>query len=384
MTKTYFLILSFLFTPFFVFAQENSSVEYKITTPIPGISEGSTIDLGSYVASIFQFGLAIVGFVAFGYVVYHGIRYISGAANESVISDAKDGITQVFYGIILLFSSVVILDTINPCILMTVNFWRDQVKLESECQSGLGFIKNIENSGVKVKTLNEFLDEKISKLGVDIITTSDGNSLIITGKKDNNFKRLRINKDSSYQVSYLIENNWEESGTKGDDIYQYDYTSFDGDGVKEKIEKEVVYFLSQSSYSSHDDSPKNLISKSFSAEYNGTPTKEESFTLSHKKDIPGFMKGEEVSFSQEIAGSCQKYPLLANRENIKIDPYYRCSLSARVLMSSQSKNKEIGRMENILININDLPENNNESQMIVEEYLSNIGSELIDSFRKSS
>lgn len=372
--KKFLLLLSLLF-PSFAFAE----ITYKITTPIPGFTLGSSPDLGSYIAAIFQFSLAAVGLVAFFMIVYHGINYILGAANESKVSDAKDGIRQVVYGVILLFGSVVILDTINPCILKSVNFWSNRDSLSDSCLTSTPQVS---------KSLDEYWKDNLEKTGVEIVTSNDGKTITITGKKGEDLKRLVINSDSGFSVSYMKNNSWEKS-EEGEDIYQYDYTnSFDGDGVKEKIEKEVAYFLANVKYASHEESDTSLAvsSESFKAEYKviNNLEKEENITFSYQAASPYSINNEVVSFIQKTGGLCSLTPSIEKRNNNPgVSPYYHCNVNIIVILKDNSGEKEVKRLENQVLNLENFPENKNDSQLLIQDFSKDKSSELINSYKES-
>jgi len=218
-------IISFitaLFFPTVAFAQ---TIEYHITTPIPGISGGATADLGSYIAAIFRFGLSIVGLVAFGALVYYGVRYIIGAGNESFVGEAKKGIYDVITGVILLFASVVILDTINPCILQSVNVWRDRASIQEQCGVGTGLVRplsppnnSIVHDPAREATLNQLAVDNMLANG-PIITNQSGR-LEITGINGENFQKVIVNPNGSYEVFQLDSGVYRSTNppTRGDNI----------------------------------------------------------------------------------------------------------------------------------------------------------------------
>ena len=108
-----FLIFCFLISAFsFVFAQRELEIEYP---EIFGVRpETVKTGLPEYVKYIFNFAIWIIGLVAFGALIYGGIRYLTSVGNPAVQSDAKDQILAAFLGMIILFSSYFILTTINP------------------------------------------------------------------------------------------------------------------------------------------------------------------------------------------------------------------------------------------------------------------------------
>ncbi len=70
--------------------------------------------IGECVSGLYNWSLAIVGIVAFVQIIYAGWLYLSAAGNTSKTGDAMKKISNAVLGIVLLFSSYLILNTINP------------------------------------------------------------------------------------------------------------------------------------------------------------------------------------------------------------------------------------------------------------------------------
>ncbi|MDO8435853.1 MAG: pilin [bacterium] len=70
--------------------------------------------LPEYIRYIFAFSVAIAGFIAFGALVYGGIRYATSAGDPSKAKDGRDRISAGILGLVFLLSSYLILTTINP------------------------------------------------------------------------------------------------------------------------------------------------------------------------------------------------------------------------------------------------------------------------------
>lgn len=70
--------------------------------------------IGECVSDIYQWSLAVVGIVAFVQIIYAGFLYLTAAGNTSKTGQARSKIGNAVLGIVLLFSSYLILRTINP------------------------------------------------------------------------------------------------------------------------------------------------------------------------------------------------------------------------------------------------------------------------------
>ncbi len=66
------------------------------------------------VSTIFNFLLLVAGLASFVVIVLGGVRYLSSAGDPSKMGDAKGQIFSAILGIIIIFSSWMVLNTINP------------------------------------------------------------------------------------------------------------------------------------------------------------------------------------------------------------------------------------------------------------------------------
>ncbi len=80
----------------------------------------SSLDLARQVSNLYNWAIGAGAIVALGIIIYGGVLYSASAGNASRIGEAKTWIQSAIFGLILLFSSYLILFTINP----------DLVKLE--------------------------------------------------------------------------------------------------------------------------------------------------------------------------------------------------------------------------------------------------------------
>jgi len=111
----FFLCLLFLFLgACFIFAQARElEIKYPV---IPGIEIPATTEtvLPVYVKYIFNLAIMIAGIVAFGALVFGGIRYLTSGGSPSAQKDASGQIAAAFFSLIILLSSYLILFTIDP------------------------------------------------------------------------------------------------------------------------------------------------------------------------------------------------------------------------------------------------------------------------------
>lgn len=86
--------------------------------PTIGPDGGSTLkigtDLNKVISWFYYFIVTISGFAAFAMIVFGGFKYLSSAGNPSAIGDAKDQIKSALLGLLLILTSYLILQVINP------------------------------------------------------------------------------------------------------------------------------------------------------------------------------------------------------------------------------------------------------------------------------
>lgn len=108
------LVISFLIAFSTSFWFNFSFAERKLEVQIPGLTTTTLPALPDYIAAIFRFSLMIIGIAVFGALIYGGFRYLTSAGSPSAMSDARDQIFSAILGLIILFSAWLILNTINP------------------------------------------------------------------------------------------------------------------------------------------------------------------------------------------------------------------------------------------------------------------------------
>lgn len=100
-----------LFPPFVSIAHATA---ITISTSVPGMASNSGSNPGAFVAGFYQFALMIGGVLAFGIIVYGGVKYMASAGNPSGQGDAKEWIEAALLGLLLLVGAYFILNVVNP------------------------------------------------------------------------------------------------------------------------------------------------------------------------------------------------------------------------------------------------------------------------------
>jgi len=88
-----------------------------ISMNLPGTTPNATSSPGAFVANFYQFALIIGGILAFGVIVYGGVRYMASAGNPSGQSDAKEWVEAALLGLLLLVGAYFVLNVVNPQLL---------------------------------------------------------------------------------------------------------------------------------------------------------------------------------------------------------------------------------------------------------------------------
>jgi len=109
-----FLIISLLIIFLSSVLIEPALAARKLEVQIPGLITTTLPALPDYILAIFKFSLMAVGIICFGALIYGGFRYLTSVGSPSAINDAKDQIFSALLGLIILFSAWLILNTINP------------------------------------------------------------------------------------------------------------------------------------------------------------------------------------------------------------------------------------------------------------------------------
>ena len=91
--------------------------------------QGEGVGIGQCIADIYTVSLTLVGIVAFVQIVVGGFLLLTAAGNTAKTGEAMNRIKNAVFGIVLLFSSYIILKTINPDLVKN-NFVLRRVTIE--------------------------------------------------------------------------------------------------------------------------------------------------------------------------------------------------------------------------------------------------------------
>lgn len=81
---------------------------------IGGFDLNSDQDLNQVVAWLYYFVITIAGMAVFAMLVWGGFTWVTSTGDASKITNAKERIYSAFLGLILILASFIIMQTINP------------------------------------------------------------------------------------------------------------------------------------------------------------------------------------------------------------------------------------------------------------------------------
>jgi hypothetical protein len=107
-------ILRLIFLVFIGIAVTATAMAVNINVTIPGSETASSTNPCTTVVNFYWFALLISGILAFGAIVYGGIKYALASGNPSGQSEGKEWIMGALWGILLLAGAYLILNVVNP------------------------------------------------------------------------------------------------------------------------------------------------------------------------------------------------------------------------------------------------------------------------------
>lgn len=96
----------------------------ELAAVIPGlefIQYDESQGLGGFIASLYVFGLGLVGITAMVMLIYASVLYMTAGDNMTRVGEAKKKISNAMFGLVLAFLSWIILRTINPDLVQSLD-----------------------------------------------------------------------------------------------------------------------------------------------------------------------------------------------------------------------------------------------------------------------
>lgn len=88
----------------------------QIAGPGETLDNGKTVDLAGFIwrvaLNVIDIGLAIAGYIAFGFILYGGFQFLTGGSNPSQIEKARKTILNAVIGLVIALSAVTIVNLI--------------------------------------------------------------------------------------------------------------------------------------------------------------------------------------------------------------------------------------------------------------------------------
>lgn len=97
-------------------AEEENSTGLQLVWPNSpaGTKLEEGIEISQMVKYFYEWGISLGGLAVFISLIMSGFKYLTSAGNESKMREAKEKINSAFLGLLLLLSSFLILNSINP------------------------------------------------------------------------------------------------------------------------------------------------------------------------------------------------------------------------------------------------------------------------------
>jgi hypothetical protein len=112
----FLIIAGFSFISLMGAASAHAQVQIQTTLPNQSSSVTAGQAPGAFVNAFFVYALSIAGIIAFGIIIYGGVKYMISAGNPSGQGDAKEWIMAAIMGILLLAGAYLLLYVINPAL----------------------------------------------------------------------------------------------------------------------------------------------------------------------------------------------------------------------------------------------------------------------------
>ncbi len=178
----------------FLFSDFSFATELEIEYPTFGDAQtpmSTKTWLPDYIKYIFNFSLILAGIIAFGSLAYGGFCYLIATGNPTAIREGKDQILASILGLIIILCSFLILNTINPQLLIlnpAIKGTPSPVVLykKANCPGGTNPEQSGEIEGIdymRIKRSEKSLDKLNSQVG-SIFFQKDGSDLNVTTYSD--------------------------------------------------------------------------------------------------------------------------------------------------------------------------------------------------------
>lgn len=138
--KIFLVCLLFFASSFYVSAAGNTcklgrdGYCVELAAVVPGLEflqYDESKGLGGFIASLYVFGLGLVGFAALIVLIYSSFLYMTAGDNMNRVGEAKKRISGAIFGLVLAFLSWIILKTINPDLVQSLDIKLTPITLKA-------------------------------------------------------------------------------------------------------------------------------------------------------------------------------------------------------------------------------------------------------------
>jgi hypothetical protein len=198
---------------------------------IPGSADAE--DPAGIVANFYTFALMIGGVLAFGAIVWGGLKYITAGGNSHSQGEGKEWIKSALWGLLLLVGASIILNTINPRItsLSLPNVERpsnygtgggglvDGIARGTLSEAGVGIKQGVSLAGTRAETVQEIVKIK-NECGCDIFVTSGTEGSHAEGTYSH-YNGYKVDLRPNQALDDYIRGNYQDIGLRRDGARQY-------------------------------------------------------------------------------------------------------------------------------------------------------------------
>ncbi|MBU4466659.1 hypothetical protein KKF47_01165 [Patescibacteria group bacterium] len=160
-------------------AAKDLEIEYP---NIPLAQTPNTIKtlIPEYIRYVMIFGMVFSGLIIFGSLLFAGFLYMTSSGNPAALKNSKDRMFSAFLGIIILLSSYLILNTINPSL----------IELKISPRASVRGVVFVNAGGERYETLTSVSDFDATPVSAPVtVELSSANVEVIPCRDINNFDR---------------------------------------------------------------------------------------------------------------------------------------------------------------------------------------------------
>ncbi len=250
--------------------------------------------LPNYVKYIFDFSIFIIGIIILGAIIYSGAEYFSSVGDPGKLKKAKNGLISAFIGAIILLSSVLLFNTINPALTVLTPIKPNDISSV--------VIPGVYLCDYKIKEdINSLIDQYINGKTAKEVNTAAKKIKSLMQTKDGNCSLMQYSHNlgahafSQGNTSFVIPQKitiTKQDQTTITKVYDYGIILHEKDNFKGKCQ--LLYFYSPK---------KELIGSNFSLARSVTVFKKPSPSITNNKKDKGVTFFQCIKYNTDV-GLC--------------------------------------------------------------------------------